>query len=193
MPKRTVKRFRYEAEMERKPMSPALERRIRKAALKRAPAELAAYESATEAIDRFYAVPGACMAAYLLGNPGLARQLARESLDLASMHSKDWNYGNAIHYGHTVLGLLAIQDDNLERAIAELHEAGNTPGSPQLNSFGPRMHLARELLRHGKYQAVLHYLQQCGQFWKMGSKWLSIWERKVGRCAMPTFFMQIYW
>ena len=70
--------------------------------------------------------------------------------------------------------------------------SGDTPGSPQLNSFGPSMRLARELLRSGESEAVLAYFAQCRRFWKMGQTWLNIWERKVARGAIPTFFMQLH-
>jgi hypothetical protein len=192
MPKRTVKRFRYESEIERTPLSPALERRLRKVSLDRTPGELAEWHAATDDVERFYAAPNASMAAYMLCDRPLALKLAREALSLAPSFSDNWNYGNAIHYGHTVLGLLALQDDKQAQAVAELHESGTTPGSPQLDSFGPTMHLARDLLRRGEHQAVLQYLQQCRRFWRMGTRWLDIWEKKVTRGAMPTFFMQLY-
>jgi hypothetical protein len=192
MPRRTVKRFRYESEIERTPLTPALERRLRKVALDRAPGELAEWHAANNDEERFYAAPNACMAAYMLCDRPLALNLAKESLALAQSFKDNWNFGNAVHYGHTVLGLLSLQDDNLSQAVAELHASGATPGSPQLDSFGPTMHLARDVLRRGEQQAVLHYLQQCRRFWKMGTRWLDIWEMKVSRGAMPTFFMQLY-
>jgi hypothetical protein len=192
MPKRTVKRYRYESEMERTPLTPAMERRLRKVVLDRAPAELAEWHSATSEIERFYAAPNACKAAYMLDDQPLALQLANEALGMAPSFRENWNFGNAVHFGHTVLGLLALRQDHVARAVAELHEAGATPGSPQLDSFGPTMHLARDLLRRGEHQTVLHYLQQCRRFWAMGTTWLDIWEKKVGRGATPTFFMQLY-
>ena len=192
MPKRTVKPYRYEAEMERKPLSPTLERRLRKLALDGAPAKIAGWHNAASEIDRFYAAPSASMAAHLLGERDLARQLAKEAIALAQTNRESWNYGNAIHYGHTVLGLIGLQDNQLEQAIAELRESGETPGSPQLKSFGPTMHLAKELLRRGEVEAVLQYFQQCRRFWQMGPEWLSIWEKKVGRGAIPNFFGHLY-
>jgi len=192
MPKRTVKPYRYEAATESMPLKPALERRLQKLALDQAPAEVAKWRTAVGETDRFYAASRASMAAYFLGEGDLAREVANEAIALAHTHRDDWNYGNAIHYGHAVLGLLALQDSQLERAISELRQSGETPGSPQLNSFGPTMHLARELLRRGESEAVLLYFQQCRRFWKMGTKWLSIWEKKVGRGATPVFFGHLY-
>ena len=192
MPKRTFKPFRYEAATENERLSPALERRLRKLALDRAPTQVAEWRNAVSDTDRFYAAPSASMAAYMLGEQDLARQLADEAIALAKTHRENWNYGNAIHYGHTVLGLLRLQDHEVERAVAELRESGETTGSPQLNSFGPTMHLARELLRHGQFDAVVLYFQQCRSFWKMGTKWLSIWEKKVVRGAIPNFFGHLY-
>jgi hypothetical protein len=192
MPRRVVKRYRYEAEMERTPLSPALERRLRKVAVDRAPRELAEWHAAASDVERFYASTSACKAAYLLGDRVLALDLAQRALALAPAFEENWNFGNAIHFGNAVLGLLALDSGQREQAVAMLHESGATPGSPQLNSFGPTMHLARNLLRCGERTAVLQYLQQCRGFWVMGTRWLDIWEKKVQRGAMPTFFMQLY-
>ena len=43
--------------------------------------------------------------------------------------------------------------------------AGKTPGSPQLNSFGPNMRLVVELLALGTRDAVLQYFDDCKVFW----------------------------
>lgn len=178
--------------MERAPLSPALERRLRKGSLASAPSQLAAWYSATCEVERFLAAPSACHVAYMLGDRPLALQLAHQCLALATQFRDNWNHGNAIHFGHTVLGLLALDDGDRVQAVAELRASGATPGSPQLKSFGPTMHLARALLRCGEHQAVLEYFQQCRRFWVTGARWLDIWEKKVGRGAMPTFFMQLY-
>lgn len=93
---------------------------------------------------------------------------------------------------HTVLGLLAVRQDELLLGIQELKASGETSGSPQLGSFGPSMQLAKELLKHGEFGSVLSYFQQCRVFWKMGGAWLDIWERKVRAGSVPNFVMHSY-
>jgi hypothetical protein len=190
MPKRSVKRYRFEAECERMSLSHGQERRLWNSPVKRAPAELGEWRRASDDIERFYAAPSAAMAAYHLGEFALAQEISRQALALASAFEDNWNYGNTLHFAHTVLGLLALRERDLPRAREELRKSGETPGSPQLGSFGPTMRLARELLKVGESAHVLQYFQQCRQFWKTGDKWLNIWEKKVARGEMPTFFMQ---
>jgi hypothetical protein len=130
------------------------------------------------------------MAAYHLGEFDLAREVAVQAIALAESFKDNWNYGNALHYAHTVLGLLAARSGDIELASAELLASGTVRGSPQLNSFGPSMRLARELLKVQRPEPVLQYFQLCRTFWKMGGKWLEIWEKKVKRGAVPLFVMQ---
>lgn len=78
---------------------------------------------------------------------------------------RDWNYGNLLHEGHIMLGAVRLVEGDLPAAEAELRAAGQTPGSPQLNSFGPDLSLAWELLRRGRDEAVLDYLHGIARFW----------------------------
>lgn len=189
MPRRTAKLYKLEVEFERNPLKPAEERRLLKAALKRAHEEVEEWRRALTNEERFYAAPHAAVAAFNLGEYELAEELARQSLALAESFQGNWNYGNALHYGHTVLGLLALRGGNLALAAEELQMSGQTPGSPQLGSFGPTMQLAKAILKVGAAEPVLAYLQQCQDFWHMGGDWLSVWERKVRRGVVPNFFM----
>ncbi|WP_298861940.1 hypothetical protein [uncultured Gimesia sp.] len=65
---------------------------------------------------------------------------------MLSQNNSDWNSGNHIHHGNITLGRIAIAADDVEAAKQYLINAGKTSGSPQLNSFGPDMSLAKELL-----------------------------------------------
>jgi hypothetical protein len=192
MPRRAAKQYEFEAETERRALTPRQEQQLLKIAVDRASADLAEWHQADSEIDKFYAAPRAAMAAYTLRDYALAREIANISVTLAASFEDNWNYGNAIHFGNTVLGLLALVDDDTCVAIEHLRKSGETSGSPQLNSFGPTMHLARELMRKGESAAVAEYLEQCRRFWKMGSAWLDIWQEKVARGAVPTFFMHLY-
>ena len=58
----------------------------------------------------------------------------------------DWNYGNALHKGNIVLGRIALERGDIAGAKEHLLAAGQTPGSPQVGSFGPNTTLAKELL-----------------------------------------------
>ena len=98
-----------------------------------------------------------------------ATSLANELLRLAERYAKDWYYGNAIHNGHLILGHAALGGGDVAQAREELLAAGRTPGSPQLNSFGPNMHLAKALLEAGEKDVVIEYFELCRKFWQLHS------------------------
>src|SRR5262249_49180627 len=56
-----------------------------------------------------------------------------------------WNSGNNIHHGNIILGRIALRGNKVREAKERLIKAGQTPGSPQLDSFGPNMALAKDL------------------------------------------------
>lgn len=182
----------YEEETEEKSFSLEVEAALLQIVLDRAPSKLEQLAAAKGDDEAFVHLPRAAAAAFHLGQFGEARAFAERCLSLAPSYRKNWNYGNAIHVGHTVLGLLAMQSGDHQAAIAELQAAGATPGSPQLNSFGPTMQLAKSLLNAGHGAPVLDYLQQCRAFWKMGGTWLDLWERKVRAGQIPNFFQQTH-
>ena len=115
-----------------------------------------------------------------------ARAWAVQLLSQGTTDKKDWNYGNAIHHGHIILGRIALLSGNLAEAKEHLIAAGETPGSPQLNSFGPNMELAKELLEKGERDAVVQYFQLCANFWKNHSQ-LDNWTATVKGGGIPKF------
>ena len=182
----------FEAQSEAMPLTPEQEEQLKGVALARAPKDLEAADSAKTEEELFCALPSAAMAAFLLGKHDRAKALAERALTLAASFPRNWNYGNALHFGHTVLGLLALENGDVAAAAEELKKAGATPGSPQLDSFGPTMQLAKGLLRRGESEPVLGYFRQCRSFWKMGGVWLDLWEAKVRGGGVPNFFMHAY-
>jgi hypothetical protein len=96
----------------------------------------------------------------------LAEESAKFVLKECKHHKGEWCYGNGIFYGNHVLGLLEMENGNIKKAISFLSKAGKTPGSPQLDSFGPSLELAQKLLDCGEKAAVISYLKDCQKFWK---------------------------
>ncbi|MBB4077599.1 hypothetical protein GGR28_000200 [Lewinella aquimaris] len=115
------------------------------------------------------------------------RALAKEYLQLAESNRQSKNYGNAIHQANTVLGLLALENDHVDRAEFYLAAAGRTPGSSQLAGFGPNMLLAHKLLKAGRSHAVLKYLDCCSKFWKLSFGKLWMWKFEIRRGRVPNF------
>ncbi len=114
---------------------------------------------------------------------GYAKDLLRES----AKNPDDPNYGNALHDANTVLGRVALRQGDIKKAGMLLLEAGRTPGSTQLNSFGPDMTLARELLEKGERDVVLQYFVLCRRFWASGSQQLDAWAKTVREGGIPKF------
>ncbi len=159
---------------------------------KAAKAALDAYERSLSKMkgdmDRESLLGDVAKAALEAGDIGKARTYAEEMLRRVGDSSQGhWNYGNLIHHGHLVLGRIALREGKLDQAKQHLHAAGETPGSPQLDSFGPNMTLAKELLEKGERNAVLEYFKQCGRFWKLHSDYLDSWAKEVREGKVPDF------
>jgi hypothetical protein len=150
----------------------------------KAEADLAA---ASGEYDRWLALADAAMMNVDVGSIDKAKSYAGELLRLAPKYSQDWNFGNAVHKGNLVFGRIALRDGDIEGARRFLLEAGRTRGSPQLNSFGPNMTLAKELLEKGERTAVLEYFQLCTVFWKMDNGRLREWSALVKDGVVPDF------
>lgn len=125
-----------------------------------------ALTKASDELQRFYLLTDIPDAAFDVGYMEQSQKTAEELIAMAAKHKGDWNEGNAIYLGHDVLGRIALRRDDRESAIKHLRESGKTPGSPQLNSFGPPMKLAQAMVEAGERTAVVEYLRDCKAFWK---------------------------
>jgi hypothetical protein len=106
---------------------------------------------------------------------------------MAPQYPKDWNYGNAIYFGHMVLGRVELVQGNMVLAENHLLESAKTPGSPQLNSFGPNTSLAKDLLEKGDTAPVLEYFGLILKFWKMDFGMVADWTATVKGGKIPNF------
>jgi hypothetical protein len=137
--------------------------------------------------ERFVALADAAQQELEAGRLDRAAVLASELLRLAPRYRHDWNYGNAIHHGNTVLGRIALARGNVQKARARLLASAAIEGSPQLNSFGPSMALASRLLKRGEIAVVLLYLARCRSFWEMGQQKLDRWQALLIAGQTPDF------
>ncbi len=136
---------------------------------------------------RFYKLTQSATEALTAGETENAKAFAETLLKQAETMPEDWNYGNAIHVANLVLGHIALASGDLKEAKRCLLAAGNTPGSPQLNSFGPNMRLAKALLEKNENDAVLEYFELCAKFWKPQFSKLDGWKAAVQKNEMPDF------
>ncbi|HET9395393.1 MAG TPA: hypothetical protein VFO36_05005, partial [Nitrospiraceae bacterium] len=124
-------------------------------------------------------------AAVAAGRLDVATAAAGAVLRDAPQFERTWLYGNAVHWGHIVLGKVARLQSEVESACRELGLAGATRGSPQLDSFGPDLELAQSLLDLGRTDVVLDYLTQCKRFWKTGRFALDQWIHQISSGERP--------
>lgn len=137
--------------------------------------------------DLFVELPDLAKRAFNADEIERAEQYSKQMLQTAPQYSKEWSYGNAIFYGNLVLGRVALKRGDPKEAGKYLLAAGRTPGSPQLDSFGPNMTLAKELLEKGEMEMVQQYLDECRKFWKMGKQQLDEWSADVRDGKTPDF------
>lgn len=142
---------------------------------------LAAYERSLQHVkNRGDLLPDAAKAAFEAGELAKARGYAEEAL--AGDGQRD---GHNLHHGHLILGRIALRGGDVAKAREHLLAAGKTSGSPALNSFGPNMALAKELLEKKEQQVVLDYFKLCASFWKKDR--LDAWASEVRAGKIPDF------
>ncbi len=141
---------------------------------------------------RSYALGELARAAWRAGEEEKAARYANELIATAAKYPDDWNHSNAIQDGHTVLGLLAARNGDLASAGNHLVDSVRSSGSPQMNSFGPNMVLAKALLEKGERGVVLEYFSLCRNFWKSGESRLDAWSEAVRKGRIPEFSMNLW-
>ena len=113
--------------------------------------------------------------------------MAEEALAMAPTYRKDWNYGNVIHKANLTRGRIALRTGYPQAAATFLLEAGRTPGSPQLDSFGPNMLLAKEMLEAGQSAPVIEYIELTRKFWEHDGGAIYAWEHQIQSSGRANF------
>jgi hypothetical protein len=137
--------------------------------------------------ERFYALGDAAKESFEIGKVEDAGKYATELLALAPRYQGNWNYGNAIQNSNLVLGRIAVREGRIQEAKQYLLAAGSSPGSPQMDSFGPNMSLAKDLIEKGERDTVVQYFELCRKFWKMDWGKLDDWSNEVKAGKTPDF------
>jgi hypothetical protein len=136
---------------------------------------------------RFYALGAAAKESFDSDKIDDARNFAQELMALTPKYTNDWNYGNAVQDANLVLGRIAVREGKIAEAKKFLAASGKSQGSPQMNSFGPNMSLAFDLLKKGERDAVLEYFMRCRMFWKIDHGKLDRWMSEVMAGKTPDF------
>lgn len=136
---------------------------------------------------RFYVLTKCLQKEFDAGRIEDVKDSIKELKLLLPKYSTNWNYGNATHKISIISGRMALRNGKIDEAKTFLIEAGKTQGSPQLNSFGPNMSLAKELLEKGEKNAVLEYFDLCRAFWETDFSRLDDWTTEVKNDRIPDF------
>jgi len=144
-------------------------------------------KAATDELERFYALNDAAKSGFEIGKIEDAQKYAVEMLSLQPKFVDDWNYGNSVQDANLVLGRIAVLNGKMDDAKAYLLKAGESPGSPQMDTFGPNMSLAKDLLENGETDIVLEYFELCRKFWEMHNGKLDLWSKEVRDGKIPDF------
>ena len=145
---------------------------------------------ATDEYGRWVALGSAALWSVDVGRLDDAKAFALELDLLLVKYPTDWNYGNAVSKIHSVRGRLALKRGDIEQAKRELALAGASPGSPQMDTFGPNLTLARDLLAtgaQGTRDAVLAHFDAIEKFWRMDAGALRVWRDDVRAGREPNF------
>jgi tetratricopeptide (TPR) repeat protein len=101
------------------------------------------------------------------GNDAEAATTATELLAEAPQWTDDWNYGNAIFRAHMTLSRVAFHRKDMDAAARSLIAASQTPGSPQLDAFGPDrddLKFALLIARAGRIDAAAQFMRGIARF-----------------------------
>lgn len=127
--------------------------------------------------------------AFEAGEIEKARTYANLLLKNAQNDTKNWNYGNALYDGNLVLGRIALREGKMDEAKGFLLKSSETAGSPQLDTFGPNLTLAKELFEKGEKKVVLDFLGKCSRFWKEANCFMEV----INKGETPNWGPNLYY
>jgi hypothetical protein len=125
--------------------------------------------------------------AYYAGHANDSQKAAKRWLSY-NKDPDDWNYGNAIHNANMALATIAWDGGKKEEAIKYVLAASKSPGSPQLDSFGPQFPIVPKLLAAGRKDVVLQYLTGVQRFWSESPDELKGWIDQIKKGSVPGDF-----
>lgn len=137
--------------------------------------------------ERLNDLPEAAQAAFEAGEYEKAAAFSKEALNLAAQPEYLADASDAIHYGNIVLGRIAVRQGDVTTGSAYLLKAATIKGNPHLDTFGPNMLLAKELIERGERKSVLEYFDLCGKFWTDDDGKLKQWHSAVTAGTNPDF------
>jgi tetratricopeptide (TPR) repeat protein len=84
------------------------------------------------------------------------------------------------HWAHTVLGLLACREGDLDRAVVHLLASADIRPDYRLSSYGPSLELLREICIRGRWDDGLEYLHRWERIWNdpRVRGWIEALERQ---------------
>jgi len=112
-----------------------------------------------------------------------------EAFDKAEQYAKELleqtSEGNAVHDGNMVLGLVALDAGDTDKAKSYLLALARVIDGASITTSGPNMSLAKAFLEQGEKEIVLEYSALCSKFWKKDK--LDEWIAQVRRNEIPKF------
>lgn len=130
-----------------------------------------------------YALTDLPQSAINCGEIEKAKLYADRLLEIVDQHLANRNYSNSIYEAYSALGRIALREGNVELAKEHLLKSVSVSGSPQLNSFGPDMVLAQELLNAGEKEIIYEFFFRVSIFWK--DECLEIWANQIRNGTIP--------
>jgi RNA polymerase sigma factor (sigma-70 family) len=143
--------------------------------------------------QRFEALGDAAKESFVAGKIGESRTYAMELMTLLPKYTSTTTAGDALQDVNLVLGRIAVREGNIAAAKNYLIAAGKSPGSPVMDSFGPNLTLAKDLLEKGERDTVLEYFMLCRKFWKNDCGKLDQWMQEVMAGKNPDFGANLYY
>lgn len=135
--------------------------------------------------DKWSWSDNAARIAFKIGEYDKAEKYAVASLTMSTVYKGNWNYGNAIHNSNVILGRISLVQGDIDQAKNYLLEASKSEGSPQLDTFGPNLELANELLIENERVAVVQYLESISTFWEMDNGCVKRWLSEIEDGGTP--------
>jgi tetratricopeptide (TPR) repeat protein len=120
---------------------------------------------------------------YALQESSAAEQCAEVALD--SLIDSERDIEDVRYNSHQLLGRIALRLGRISEATDHLGWSLNVSPSPVLQSFGPSLTLAQELLDVGERISVIEYLERCASFWKGKPALFEQWIAEIKEGLTP--------